>query len=106
MNAELTAEKQQEKRVIGRPFPPGVSGNPSGRPKGSFSIKGRVIQYLEEHPEELESLVKEYSSDPRHRALLWKMVDGLPKAQVDVENNGPSTLIELIMEAHESTENT
>lgn len=28
-----TAEKQQ--RVIGRPFPTGVSGNPKGRPKGT-----------------------------------------------------------------------
>ena len=28
--AETTAEKQR-----GRPFPPGVSGNPAGRPKGS-----------------------------------------------------------------------
>jgi hypothetical protein len=33
-NAGNTAENQQ-KRIIGRPFPPGVSGNPSGRPKGS-----------------------------------------------------------------------
>ena len=25
--------KKTAKRIIGRPFPPGVSGNPSGRPK-------------------------------------------------------------------------
>jgi hypothetical protein len=31
-NAEVTARKQ---RVIGKPFAPGTSGNPSGRPKGS-----------------------------------------------------------------------
>jgi hypothetical protein len=31
-NVEITAPKQ---RVIGRPFQPGQSGNPSGRPKGS-----------------------------------------------------------------------
>jgi hypothetical protein len=31
---ENTAENQQ-KRVVGRPFPPGVSGNPAGRPKGA-----------------------------------------------------------------------
>lgn len=30
-NAELAAPKQ---RVIGRPFQPGQSGNPAGRPKG------------------------------------------------------------------------
>lgn len=33
-NAEITAPEQQ-KRVIGKPFPKGVSGNPDGRPKGS-----------------------------------------------------------------------
>lgn len=33
-NAELTAPKQQN-RVVGKPFPKGVSGNPKGRPKGS-----------------------------------------------------------------------
>jgi hypothetical protein len=31
-NVEITAPKQ---RVIGRPFAPGQSGNPAGRPKGS-----------------------------------------------------------------------
>jgi hypothetical protein len=26
--------RNSEKRVVGRPFPPGVSGNPSGKPRG------------------------------------------------------------------------
>jgi len=33
-NADNTAKKQQ-KKIIGKPFKPGQSGNPLGRPKGS-----------------------------------------------------------------------
>lgn len=36
-NAENTAEIQQ-KRVIGRPFKKGQSGNPNGKPKGAKSF--------------------------------------------------------------------
>jgi hypothetical protein len=36
MRVDVTAPKQP-KRVIGRPFPKGVSGNPAGRPKSARS---------------------------------------------------------------------
>jgi len=39
MSAEQTA-LQQQKRVVGRPFQPGQSGNPAGRPKGARSKLG------------------------------------------------------------------
>ena len=41
-NSEATA------RVIGRPFPPGVSGNPNGRPKDQFSFMGILRSALAE----------------------------------------------------------
>lgn len=43
-------EKQQDnstEKVVGRPFPPGVSGNPNGRPAGSKNYKTRFREILE-----------------------------------------------------------
>ncbi len=40
--AEETAPNQQ-KRVVGRPFEPGQSGNPAGRPKGARSKLGEAF---------------------------------------------------------------
>lgn len=42
MSAEQTAPEQQ-KRVVGRPFQPGQSGNPAGRPKGARSKLGEAF---------------------------------------------------------------
>lgn len=70
-------------------FKPGQSGNPSGRPKGSFSLKTKVVKYLEENPEELGEIVKSLATDPKHRELLFKMIDGTPKQQMDMHLDEP-----------------
>ena len=41
------AENSKKQRVVGRPFPPGVSGNPGGRPKG-ISLAGVLAANLTE----------------------------------------------------------
>lgn len=41
-HADETAPKQQ-KRIVGRPFEPGKSGNPAGRPKGARSKLGEAF---------------------------------------------------------------
>ena len=43
-------DKQQdnsEKKVIGKPFKPGVSGNPNGRPKKGYAIADIIAAKLE-----------------------------------------------------------
>jgi hypothetical protein len=41
----VRADKTAKKQPIGRPFPPGLSGNPKGRPKGARNRLG--TQFLE-----------------------------------------------------------
>jgi hypothetical protein len=46
----MAEEKQQEnsdRRIVGRPFPPGTSGNPNGHPKGKTNFKSRFKKLVE-----------------------------------------------------------
>ncbi len=58
-DADNTAKKQQ-KRVIGKPFKKGQSGNPAGRPKGSISVVAELKKKLEEIPNEGNPEKKRY----------------------------------------------
>lgn len=80
----INVDKQQNnsgKRIIGKPFPKGVSGNPNGRPKGK-TIKERVLAYLEEHPEDMKSFVEHFVKD--NRDLAWQMLEGRPPQKTDI----------------------
>jgi hypothetical protein len=41
------AQKAKKERTRGRPFPPGVSGNPRGRPKGALGKRTLLRRQLE-----------------------------------------------------------
>lgn len=55
---EQDAQKQREKSVIGRPFQPGESGNPGGRPKGSVSITTEIRNILRDNPDKRKQLAQ------------------------------------------------
>lgn len=93
INAEKTAENQ---RVIGRPFPKGVSGNPNGRPKGSgLSITTEIKKKLEECPDGqkatylqllINRILKQAIQDGDQQMItkIWNYVDGMPKQSTEL----------------------
>ena len=79
------ADKQQEnsKRVIGRPFPKGVSGNIKGRPKGK-TMKEFAKDFLmsmtdKEKVKWLEGLSPE---------MIWRMAEGNPANNMEITPGG------------------
>lgn len=61
-----------------------VEGNPPGpgRPKGK-TIKERVRDWLEEHPDDMEAFVKHFITE--NKELAWQMLEGRPSQDTKIE---------------------
>jgi hypothetical protein len=66
-NADTTVKKQ---RIVGKPFKPGKSGNPNGRPKGTTSIKD-ILRKI--GMEEVE--LKDGTKTSKQQAIALKVYD-------------------------------
>jgi hypothetical protein len=101
-SAEKAAGKQ---RARGRPWQPGESGNPAGRPKGSSPVAALRAQIGEAVPEILKALeAKAKEGDPAASRLLLERVlppvkaDELP-VQIDITGDTLSDRAECVMKA-------
>lgn len=88
-------------RVVGRPFPPGVSGNPGGRPKGlaryvrelvgddGRRIADFMLAVLEDESERIET---------RMQAANWLADRGFGRAHVPVDVKEPEKPAQIVFQ--------
>lgn len=99
-NAENTAEKQ--KRVIGRPFPKGVSGNPAGKPPGTKHLSTLLWRALLEKAKKedgtesektyadlvIQRLLNDNIKYGKRTELIFERIEGQAIQPVDITSNG------------------
>lgn len=83
--------EEQKEQVNNRPwlYKKGQSGNPAGRPKGTFSLKEYIKKKLsamtdEEREEFLEGIDKK---------VIWEMGEGKAEAKTDITSNGQTIVL-------------
>lgn len=86
--SDITEEKQDNRPWL---FKKGQSGNPAGRPKGSFSLKTYAKQMLENMTEE----ERQDFMAGLDKKVIWEMAEGKPKADVEFTGEIMSKVIRL-----------
>jgi hypothetical protein len=87
MESTLSSPKI-ERDEHGRILPGQPALNPLGRPKGK-SIKDRVWEWLEDHPEDMQGFIDHFVK--KNRDLAWQMLEGKPPQKMDHELSGNIT---------------
>lgn len=89
MNEET--DKTEEKQDRPWLFKKGQSGNPKGRPKGTFSMKTFAKQMLEQMSDEQR---QEFLNGIDKR-IVWEMAEGKAKQDVEIGGEITSKIIKL-----------
>ena len=85
--ADIVKQQSINKRVIGRPFPKGVSGNPNGRPRTGQALTDIMREVLEEELPSgklrKEALVRKvlelaYEGNESMIRMAWGYLEGMP----------------------------
>lgn len=83
-------------------FPPGVSGNPAGKPPGALSITSLIKQELQKEALNTKGEKKQYiiffiesmmkkaieQGDHATQKMIWNYIDGMPKGSLDLTSKG------------------
>lgn len=103
-NTEKKQRTGMERRLANlKPFKPGQSGNPKGRPKGSISLTSQIKKLLEKivktqdgtEKQRLEILAGNIISKAINEGneamikLIWNYVDGMPTHSIKREGSRP-----------------
>ena len=95
-------------------FVKGQSGNPNGRPPGTFSITELVRKKLQECPEGedkktyaqvfIDKLFQKANKQGDHPTmkLIWNYMDGLPQGSLDLTSNGKELFPQPIVDVSEN----
>lgn len=93
MGSDNTADKQLKNsdKVIGKPFPKGVSGNPAGRPPKGQTITDAIRSMMGEKPEIKKALTQKIlqmalEGDIAAIRMLWNYLDGMPKQLIEIND--------------------
>lgn len=95
--AENTANLQR--KVRGRPFKPGQSGNPKGKPPGAKNFSTKFVEAINKIADGTQSTYEELfikailkqsieQRDARIMVEMWRQLAGAPAQKVDVTSGG------------------
>jgi HEAT repeat protein len=92
---QVDAESSERVQIIGRPFPPGVSGNPGGVPKGMAEVRALARTFTQEAIVRLADWMR--SENPKASvaaaSILLDRGWGKPVAAVEVSTPGGGPML-------------
>ena len=83
-----------------KPGHPDLGG---GRPKGK-TIKERVMDWLEENPDDMRAFVEHFVKE--NKELAWQMLEGRPQQKTDIQSGGkPIPILNVLFHHNGDKEN-